>query len=91
MSEQLTPLATEQEVTDKIIVCIEGQDWIQDLGTMPINFNSSETEILEAIRPGIQEKFGIDIYDESRNSLYKVRKATASKNIYIIPNSVAGK
>ena len=90
MTTELTPLSTEQEVTDKIIICIEGQDWIQDIGSSPITFDSTETEILEAIRPGVQEKFDVDIKDDNSGWLYKVRKATDNRNIYILPNSTAG-
>lgn len=89
MSE-LTQISPEQNVTDKIIICIEGQDWIQDLGSTTVTFDSTETEILESVRSGIQEKFSVDIKDETSGWLYKVRKATDNRNIYILPNSTAG-
>ena len=90
MTENLEPLATESEVTDKLIICINGEDWILPYDDFGITFNSTETEIMEAIRPAIQEQFDVDIKDEESGWLYKTRKATNTHNVYIVPNSTAG-
>ena len=90
MTENITPLTNENEVTDKIIVCIDGEDWIKTYEEFEVTFDSSESEIMEAVRPAIQETFGVDIYDTDGISLYKLRKASTSRNIYVIPSSVAG-
>lgn len=81
---------TTQEVQNKIIVCIDGSDYIRDYESLELTFDSSEADILNAIRPIIQEEKGVDIKDEDHGWLYKVRKSTDSKNVYILPNSVAG-
>ena len=81
--------AINTDVNNKIITCIEGDDWIQDYSVFGLNFDNNEQEILEAIGPAIEEKFHVSIKDGD-NYLYKVRKAVDSQNIYIIPNSTAG-
>jgi len=72
-------------VTGKLIVSIEGRDWIQDLSMFGLTIESSEQDIMSAITPAIREEFNTDI-----SNYYKVRKALNSQNVHIIPNSVAG-
>lgn len=81
----ITNEALEEEVTSKLIVTIQGQDYIRDLNFFGLTFDSSEDEIISAVAPAIQEEYDVDI-----TSYYKVRKATNTENVYVIPNSVAG-
>jgi hypothetical protein len=76
-------------ITNKLIIAISGEDMIIDYSDYGLTFNSNEQELLEAVRPAIQERFNTDIRDSS-GWLYKTRKATESQNIYLIPNSTAG-
>jgi len=76
-------------LTNKLIIAISGEDMIVEYTDYGLTFDSSEQDLLEAVRPAIQERFNIDIKD-SIGWLYKTRKANESKNIYLIPNSVAG-
>lgn len=93
MTEELqnnSPVNTE-DVHDKIIVCVDGSDFIRDLNEVGISFDAPESEIRDAIRPIIREEKGVDIYDEDNNAwLYKIRKSVDSRNIHVIPNSTAG-
>ena len=77
------------EITNKLVIAIAGEDMIVDYSDYGLSFESSEQELLEAVRPAIQERFNMDIRDSS-GWLYKTRKANESKNVYLIPNSVAG-
>jgi hypothetical protein len=77
------------DITDKIIVCVDGADRFYDYDQFGLSFNSSESEILSAIRPAVQETFGVDL-GSSGNAFYKTRKAVDSRNTYVIPNSTAG-
>lgn len=81
----ITPLNPNESVENKLFVTINGEDWQKDLEEVGLSFDSSEQEIMERIVPMIREEFNEDITD-----LYKIRKATNSQNIYVIPNSVAG-
>jgi len=76
-------------LTNKLIIAISGEDMIVEYTDYGLTFDSSEQDLLEAVRPAIQERFNTDIKD-SNGWLYKTRKANESKNIYLIPNSVAG-
>jgi len=73
------------EVTGKVFVTIGGRDYIKNYDDFGLTFDSTESEIISAISDAVREELGQDI-----TSLYKVRKAENTKNIYIIPNSVAG-
>lgn len=76
----------ENAIENKVIVTIEGNDWIRDYSDFNLTFESTEEEIITAIAAAINEEFGVDI-----TNYYKVRKSVNSQNIHIIPNSVAGK
>ncbi|HRZ18589.1 MAG TPA: hypothetical protein P5136_00905 [Methanofastidiosum sp.] len=73
------------EVTDRIFVTVEGQDYQRSLSELGLSFDATEREIMDQITPVINEEFGVNI----RNH-YKIRKAVSNRNIYVIPSSVAG-
>jgi len=81
----VTFVPIEDNVTNKIFVTVNGQDWQKDLNELGLSFDSSEEAIMDIVVPTIQEEFNQDISDS-----YKVRKAVNSQNIYVIPSSVAG-
>ena len=78
------------EIRGKLIISISGEDEILSYQTMGLTFESTEAEILEAVRPMIQEKYHVDLRDTDGDWLYKVRKAVTKQNIHLIPNSTAG-
>jgi len=80
---------TTEAPKEKIVICIANQDWYIDYVSYGLNFDSTESEILERLKGAIEERFGESIKDGG-TWLYKTRKALDSKNIYIIPNSTAG-
>lgn len=82
---EITPIAPEDTVRNRLFVTIHGQDWQKDLAELGLSFDSTEREIMDRIVPIIEEEFGEDIGD-----YYKVRKATNNQNIFVIPNSTAG-
>lgn len=73
------------QTRNKVIVTVDGNDYTRDYTALGISFESSDSEIMSAIAPIIQEEYGVDI-----RNLYKIRKAVNSQNIHIIPNSTAG-
>ena len=83
-------MTNNAEVTNKIVVSIDGADTILDYGFLGLSFDSSEQSVLHAIRPVVLEQHSKDIYDAHSGWLYKTRKATNSQNIHVIANSTAG-
>lgn len=78
------------EIQNKIVIAVAGEDLIVDYADYGLSFESTDHDVLEALRPAIQERFNVDIKDSYSGWLYKTRKANESKNIYLIPNSTAG-
>lgn len=70
---------------NKIIVIINGEEHSYDYETFGLTFDSTDSEIITAISGAVSESFGTDI-----SQYYKVQKVLNTRNIYIIPNSVAG-
>ena len=79
-----------QTVTNKLVICINGEDQFWDYQDYALTFDSNESTILSTLQPAIEEHFGVGIKDDHSGWLYKTRKATESGNIYLIPNSTAG-
>ena len=77
-------------VNSKLIISVQGDDMIVDYNDFGINFDSSNDEILNAVRATVQERFGVDMRGTQGDWLYKTRKAVESQNIHLIPNSTAG-
>jgi hypothetical protein len=80
----------QDNIQNKIIVSVAGEDEILDYDRFGLTFESSEQAVLAAIRPMIQEKYAVDLAGPGGAWLYKTRKALTSRNIHIIPNSTAG-
>ena len=86
---EVVQVGTQSNPTNKIIVAISGDDLFLNYSDYGLSFDSSESDILARINPIIQEQFGQSLESGGRWT-YKTRKATASQNVYIIPNSTAG-
>lgn len=88
--ERRIAVAGEEGPSNRIIVSISGEDEFLRYQDYGLTFESTEQQVLEAIRGTILEKYGADLKDASGRWLYKMRKATQRQNLHIIPNSVAG-
>ena len=89
-TNNIIPINASDAITDRIIVSVAGEDEIIEYVRFGLTFDSPETDVLNGIRSHIQERFNVDIRSARGDWLYKTRKATNSRNIYVIPNSTAG-
>ena len=78
------------EIKNEVIVTIEGQDSRIPMDSLGLTIDSTETAILNAIRPMMREIRGLDIADGDGEMSYTVRKALNSNTIYVYPKPVAG-
>ena len=80
-------LISDNQVTDENVVRItlEGRDEKIPFDTLGIDMDSSESEILTAVRGVIGE-----ISDDLGEFSYTTRKALNSSTIYVYPKPVAG-
>lgn len=85
MTETVLVPVEDQDIRDKLIVTMEGNDFQKDLEYFAITMEMSDDLIMEAIAPYINEQFGVNIA-----RTYKIKKALNTNNIYVIPNSTAG-
>lgn len=83
----MTNTATESR--NEVVVTIDQRDIAIPLDSMSLTMDSSEREILDAVRPVVQQREGLDIYDTSEYS-FTVRKALNSNTIYVYPKAPAG-
>lgn len=73
--------------TGRIIVTLESQEVPLEYATLGVTFESSDSEILEAVAPVVQEETGVDILEDG---LFTIKKVESSHNTYAFPKSPAG-
>lgn len=78
------------EVRNEVIITVNGNDIRVPMDPLDLTIDSTERDILNAVRPIIQGREGIDIQDDTGVYGYTVRKAMNSNSIYIYPKPVAG-
>lgn len=78
------------EIRNEVIITVNGRDIRVPMESLDLEINSPERDILNAVRPIIQGREGLDIQDEGGAFSYTVRKAMNSNSIYIYPKPVAG-
>lgn len=78
------------EVRNEVVITVNGNDTRIPMGSLSLTIDSSERDILNAVRPIIQGREGLDIQDDTGVYSYTVRKASNSNTIYIYPKPVAG-
>ncbi len=82
-----TRAVTPETPTGRIIVTLESQEVPLEYETLGVTFESTDSEILEAIAPVVEEETGVDILEDG---LFTVKKVESSQNSYIFPKSPAG-
>ena len=82
-----TRAVTVATPTGEILVTLESTERRFQYADMGLTFDSSDTEILEAIAPVIEEEEGIDILEDN---LFTVKKVESSHNVFCFPKSPAG-
>lgn len=85
-----TVVNAENEVRNEIVITVNGRDIIIPDESLGVNVDSSDRDILNAVRPIIQGREGMDIQDDTGSYSYTVRKAMNSRTAYIYPKPVAG-
>lgn len=79
-----------ETLRNEVVVTMDGRDIAIPLGSLGVTLQSSDREILDAIRPVMQNREGADIADARGEFSYSVRKAINSNTIYVYPKPVAG-
>jgi len=79
-----------EEVRNEVVVTVGGRDIRIPLDSLSLTMDSSEREVLNAIRPTVQNRENVDIQDDTGVFSYSVRKALNSNTIYVYPKPVAG-
>jgi len=75
---------------NEVRVTIEGRDEVFPMDNLGLNINSSDREIMDAVRPTLREQRGIDLNDEEGEVAFAIRRAMNSGTIYVYPKPVAG-
>lgn len=76
-------VAISPEQTNTIVIVLEGKEITHDLEQLDITFDSSDTEIMDAVKGIVNESFE----DNNGTLTYLVRKSTETNTIYVIPKT----
>lgn len=83
-------IQTTDALRNEIVITMDGRDIVLPLDSLSISMESTDSQILDAIRPVMREREGFDIADTRGEFSYSVRKASNSNTIYVYPKPVAG-
>ena len=75
----------------EVIVTLSSEEKHYSYADLSIDYGSSDTEILNALAPVLQEEEGFDIRQEQRDGYFTIKRVDASQNIYVFPKSTAGR
>jgi len=78
------------EVRNEVVVTVGGRDVRIPLDSLSLTMDSSERDVLNAIRTVVQSRENVDIQDDTGVFSFSVRKALNSNTIYVYPKPVAG-
>ena len=94
MTRRRTVTVRAEETTTptngKIVVVLEGQERELNFSDYNVTFDSTDSEILEAISPRILEETGINLQESEDESYYTVKKMENTGNVMIFPKSTMG-
>lgn len=84
--------ATVQAVrAGEVIVTLEGRELDPiPMESIGITIDSTNRQILDAVRGSVLEMTGVDLRDEQEEYAFAVRKALNTGRIFIYPKPVAG-
>lgn len=78
------------ETRSQVIITLDGRDVSLDMENLGLTLDSTESQIIDAVRGVVRESENVDIADENGEYAYTVRKALNSNTIYVYPKPVAG-
>lgn len=79
-----------ENASHEVVITLDGRDVRIPMDNIGISIESTEREIIDAVRPVVQEEHQIDIDDENGRVSFTVRKAINSDTIYVYPKPVMG-
>lgn len=83
--QRIYDLDVSQDLYNKLILAVNGEDFIISLKDANLTMDCTDDEVISSMAPMIQEVFDVDI-----SKYYRIIRSYQSRNIYIIPSSVAG-
>ena len=81
---------SEEPMRNEVEVTVGGQDNAIPFGSLGIDMESSDRDVLNAVRPAVLEMDGVDLNDESGEVAFVVRRSSNTNVIHVYPKPVAG-
>jgi hypothetical protein len=88
MSDEVVSVSTVPE--GRVVVTLDGREISVDMERLGVTINSTDRQIIDAIRPIIREEQGASLDDEYGEVSFAVRKALNTNTAYVYPKPVAG-
>lgn len=73
----------------EIVITLSSVEKHYTYNQLGVGYNSTDAEILSAIKPVLLEEEGFDV--ENADETFTIKRVDSSQNIYVFPKSVAGK
>ena len=86
----MTVQATNQDARNEVVITVGGVDNAIPFDSLDVSMESSDRQILDAVRPAVREMDGVELNDEQGEVSFAVRRASNTNTIYVYPKPVAG-
>lgn len=74
----------------EIVVILNSTDHKYSYDTLSVTYESSDSEIISALAPVLQEEEGFDLNQEFQDGAYTLKRMDNSRTIFLFPKSTAG-
>ena len=78
------------DTTGEIIVTLASNEKHYSYERLSVSYDSTDSEILDALSPVLMEEEGFNIKEEQRDGYFTIKRVDSSKNTYVFPKSTAG-
>lgn len=82
------------ENTGEIVITLASTEKRYPLERLSLTFDSTDSEVLDALQPVLLEEEGFNIREEQRDGYFTIKRVhneeTDTRTIYVFPKSTAG-
>lgn len=79
-----------RQAPGEIIVTLASTEKHYTYAQLGVGYNSTDKEILDALKPVLLEEEGFNIEEEQEDGYFTLKRVDSSQNIFVFPKSTAG-
>ena len=77
-------------IVGEVIITLSSTEKHYSFEQLGITFESTDAEILSALKPVLLEEEGFNIEEEQEDGYFTIKRVDSSQNLYVFPKSTSG-